>query len=118
MRKSMAIKFLLLSFIMAGMGMKAISQNITWNFTNATAPSSAPPSTNTSGVTVSDISQGNNNGTTPLISTTSASSGYTGASGGNNAGAAARIGILNTAAAGSAYFEFTLTPAAGNLVTL
>ena len=56
---------------------------------------------------------GNNNGTTTLLATTSASAGYTGASAGNNAGAAARTGALSTAASGSAYFEFTVTPAAG-----
>lgn len=69
-------------------------------------------------VTAGNVSQGNNNGTTVLLSTTSASSGYAGASGGNNAGAAARIGALNIAAAGSAYFEFTLTPATGYAVSV
>ena len=53
-----------------------------------------------------------------MLTTTSASSGYTGTSGNYNAGAAARIGALNTAASGSAYFEFTMTPSPGYSVTL
>ncbi|MEO5684268.1 MAG: choice-of-anchor J domain-containing protein [Chitinophagaceae bacterium] len=92
---------------------------ITWNFGTAApgsaAPSSGAPVTN---LTISDVLQGNNNGTTPLLSTTSASSGYAGSTGSYNAGAAARTGALNTAAAGSAYFEFTLTPAAGYSVSI
>ena len=69
-------------------------------------------------LTASALLQGNNNGTTTLITTASASTTYTGASGTSNAGVAARTGVLNTAASGSAYFEFTLTPTAGNIVTL
>ncbi|HCL07115.1 MAG TPA: hypothetical protein DHW64_14725 [Chitinophagaceae bacterium] len=84
------------------------AQTIGWNFTTAT------PSTTTANITASDISRGNNNGTTnELITTTSASSTYPGFSAGGNAGVAARIGALNQAANGSAYFEFTLTPANG-----
>jgi hypothetical protein len=85
-----------------------------YNFTAGTASASSIGSK----VTVSAISQGNNNGTTTLITNSSASSGYTGASGTYNAGAAARTGVLNTAASGSAYFEFTVTPAAGNAFIL
>jgi hypothetical protein len=77
-----------------------------WNF-NTENISSTP----ISGLSISAVSQGNNNGITTLLSSTSASSGYTGASGGNNAGAAARTGALSTAVNGSAYFEFSLTPA-------
>lgn len=83
-----------------------------WNFATVS------PSTTVSNITIGDLSQGNNNGTTTLISSTAQSSVYTGASGGNNAGAAARIGALNTGASGSAYFEFTLTPANGYNFTL
>ena len=83
-----------------------------WNFATAS------PSTTVSNITIGDLSQGNNNGTTTLITSTSPSSVYTGASGGNNAGAAARTGALNTGASGSAYFEFTLTPASGYNFTL
>jgi endonuclease/exonuclease/phosphatase family metal-dependent hydrolase len=88
--------------------------NILWDFTTA-SPTSGLPVTN---LTVSDVSQGNNNGTTTMITTTSASSGYTGASGSGNAGLAASIGTLSTAAGGSAYFEFTFTPLAGSVVSL
>src|SRR5205085_10282881 len=83
-----------------------------WNFNTAD-----PTSGLTADITGGTLSQGNNNGTTPLLTTTSASSGYTGVSGGNNLGAAARTGALvkvGTATAGSAYFEFTLSPSAGN----
>jgi hypothetical protein len=86
----------------------ATLNNIVWDFTTADPTSGLP-----SGVTGGTVTQGNNNGTTTLLTTTSVSSGYTGATGTNNAGAAARIGALNQAASGSAYFEFTLTPAAG-----
>lgn len=85
---------------------------VMWDFTSA-SPTGVP-----SNLTVSAMSQGNNNGTTPLISSTSSSSGYTGASGTFNAGAAARTGTINTGASGSAYFEFTLTPDPNYIVTL
>lgn len=83
-----------------------------WNFTTAT------PSSTTGDATVSALSQGNNNGTTPLLDNSSVSSGYAGASGGNNAGAAARVGALNTGTNGSAFFQFSVTPIAGESVTL
>ena len=89
------------------------ASNVTWNFATASPSSAAVPN-----LTVSDLSQGNNLGTTTLITTISASSGYAGVSGGGNAGAAARTGSLNTAAAGSAYFEFTLTPIGSNTVNI
>jgi DNA/RNA endonuclease G (NUC1) len=81
---------------------------IYWDFGAATPTSGIPAN-----VTGGAVSQGNNNGTTTLLTTTSASGSYTGASGGNNAGAAARIGALNQSSGGSAYFEFTFTPASG-----
>jgi DNA/RNA endonuclease G (NUC1) len=87
--------------------------SVAWNFTTA-APSSALPD-HVSGGTVT---QNNNNGTTALLTAQSVSSGYTGASGGNNAGLAARIGALNRAAGGSGYFEFSLAAAAGRQLVL
>ena len=75
-----------------------------WNFTSAT------PSSTISNLTIGSLTQGNNNGTTTLISTTSASS-YAGASGTNNACATAFTGALNTAT--STYFQFVLEPAIG-----
>lgn len=82
--------------------------SIYWDFTTATPTSGLPAD-----VTGGTVTQGNNNGTTALLTTTSASSGYTGVSGTYNAGAAARIGALSQDSGGSAYFELTLTPAAG-----
>ncbi|HTI12691.1 MAG TPA: choice-of-anchor J domain-containing protein [Puia sp.] len=87
---------------------------VVWDFTTANPTSGVPANS-----TVSAVTQGNNNGTTTLITSSSVSSGYAGASGGNNAGAAARIGALDqTAGTGSAYFEFTITPAAGAAITV
>ena len=86
----------------------AQAQSVYWDFATANPTSGVP-----SGVSVGAVSQGNNNGTTTMLGITSASSGYTGASGTNNAGAAARTGVLNTASSGSAYFEFTVTPNSG-----
>ena len=85
-----------------------------WNslrdFSTATPLSGLPAD-----ITGATVTQGNNNGTTTLITATSVSSGYPGASGGNNAGAAANVGAFS--ATGSAYFTFTLTPQAGEVVT-
>ncbi len=79
-----------------------------WNFGTAD-----PTSGLSADITGGTVTQVNNNGTTPLLSTTSASTPTSVFSGGNNAGAAARIGALNQGAGGSAYFEFTLAPSAG-----
>ncbi|MBS1569421.1 MAG: hypothetical protein JST45_08235, partial [Bacteroidetes bacterium] len=84
-----------------------------WNF-----GAIAPTTNNLPDVTVGDLGRGNNNGSTTLLTNLSASSGYAGASGGNNAGAAARTNALNTGANGSAYFEFTLTPDANTIFTV
>ena len=90
------------------MGAEALADNVYWNF-QTDAPTSGVPS----GLTVSAVSQGNNNGTTTLLTASSVSSTYTGFSAANNAGAAARTGVLSTALSGSAYFEFTITPNSG-----
>ncbi|MBU6296055.1 MAG: hypothetical protein KJS91_15345, partial [Planctomycetes bacterium] len=77
-----------------------------WNFNTAT------PTSGTNGEYAAwifgPLTQSNNNGTTTLFTSTSASSGYTNpfnvvASGGTNAGAAARVGAFN--AASNAFFE-------------
>lgn len=91
---------------------------ITWNFGTAIPGTAAPTANTLTGSTISTLSQGNNNGTTTLLTTTSSSTGYSGASGNVNAGAAARTGDLNTAANGSAFFEFTITPASGKSLRL
>lgn len=88
----------------------ASSGVVTWNFATA-----APSSNTSSGITISNLSQGNNNGLTTLITSTSASN-YVGASGTFNAGAAVFVAPLSTAS--STYFEFTVTPQAGYNVTL
>ena len=87
-----------------------------WNMATASATSN-----NVGHLTVGDLSQGNNNGTTAMISTTTPSVSYSFdlngtsifSSGTSNAGAAARTGVLATDTSGSAYFEFTLTVGAG-----
>ena len=99
------MKKILLSLGLNLLGFVGMSQNVSWNFATASPSSNTAPNVN-----VSDVTQGNNNGTTVLITNNSASTGYAGASGTNNAGAAARTGALNTGASGSAYFEFTITP--------
>jgi autotransporter-associated beta strand protein len=103
---------LILSFFLPLVAL-AETGTISWDFSTA-----APSASTMTKVTAGDVSQGNNNGTTTLLGSTSASSGYTGSTGTNNAGAAARIGALNTGASGSAYFEFTLTPAVGHSVSV
>lgn len=74
-----------------------------WDFDTA----SPTPSASTFGMSCSDLTRGNNNGTTELLTVTSPSSGYAGVSGTYNAGAAAWTNVLNLAT--NAYFEFTLT---------
>jgi uncharacterized repeat protein (TIGR02543 family) len=81
---------------------------IYWDF-NTNTTTAAP-----AGWTIGAVSQGNNNGTTTMLTSLSPSSGYTNsygipASGGTNAGAAARTGAINSGTNGSAYFEFTVT---------
>ena len=94
------------------------AQTIYWDFGSGSVSNATPASTSAANVSAGPVSQGNNNGTTPLLSATSPSSGYAGVSGLFNAGAAARIGTLNTNASGSAYFEFTLTPGAGTVLSV
>jgi hypothetical protein len=89
------------------------SGTTSWNFATAL------PSTTQANLTVSAITRANDvlPGTAAaLITTTSASSGYSGSSGTNNAGVAAVAGALNTAT--SSYFAFTVTPAPGYNFTL
>ena len=99
------MKKILLSLGLILLGFIGLGQNVSWNFATA-----SPSSNTATNVTISDVTQGNNNGTTQLITNAVPSAGYAGASGTNNAGAAARTGALNTGASGSAYFEFTITP--------
>ncbi|MEY3481120.1 MAG: hypothetical protein RIQ71_1895, partial [Verrucomicrobiota bacterium] len=90
-----------------------------WNFGTVTnVGSAAVTTTNGSGVIYGDVLQGNTLGTATMLGTTSASTGYTDASGNMNAGNVARTNALVTGASGSAYFEFTLTPTAGTSLSL
>ena len=79
--------------------------DIYWNFGSASPTSGVP-----AGVSVGDVLQGNNYGTTAMLTTTSASGTYTGASGSTNWGAAARVGNLDTSSTGSAFLEVAITP--------
>lgn len=103
--------FIAASFLTVALAAIAAPSTIVWNFTTA-SPSSGLPASLSGGT----FTQGNNNSTTALITNTSVSNTYSGASGGNNAGNAARGGTLNQATGGSAYFEFTLTPTAGGQI--
>jgi hypothetical protein len=91
--------------ITVGICSGTLSASASWNFT--TADISSTPIT---GLTISEISRGNNNGTSNALLNSTSASNISGTSGGNNAGVAARIGALNTGVDQSAYFEFTLTP--------
>jgi hypothetical protein len=107
---------LLLFFILTNLGLGQTT--FSWNF-GTTSGNAAPSSGTLANLTVGSVTIGNTLGTvTTYITNASASSGYTGASGTYNAGNACRIGALNTATGGSAYFEFILTPASGYSVNL
>lgn len=78
-----------------------------WDCETAVPTSGSDPN-----LTISAVSQWNNNGTTPLISSVSSSKGYTGASGNSNFGVACFIGPIGSG------FEFTITPATGYSFTI
>jgi hypothetical protein len=86
------------------------AQSIYWSFN-----SDMPTSNDVADVSAGALSRGNG-GTAEMLTSTSASSGYTGASGGTNAVASAGGGVLITN--GSTYFQFTLTPAQGTVLSL
>jgi IPT/TIG domain len=103
----------LAALLIAGMASPSQAQ-VTWDFATDTPTSGVPAN-----LSVGALSRGNNNGTTnTLLNSTSASNTYPGFSASNNAGAAARLGALDTGLDKSAYFEVTLTPASGFNVTL
>jgi hypothetical protein len=92
-----------------------LQAQLIWNFTTA-----AVTGTVTNITTVSNVTQGNNNGTTTFLAAElPASSDYTGFSAGFNGSCCARTGVLSTVAAtGSAYVQVVLTPAAGYAVNI
>jgi hypothetical protein len=84
----------------------AQAQTISWNF-GTNAPPLASPSSNTAAhVTAGCLTNGNS--TTTLLTNSSPSDTYSGASGSYHACATAKIGALSVAS--STYFTFTLTP--------
>jgi hypothetical protein len=83
---------------------------IRWNFQTASPTSNSYPN-----ITASDVTVGNNNGTTTLLTSTNPSTGYTGASGANNAAASVNAGGFSVT---STYFQTTLTPTATTSVVL
>jgi hypothetical protein len=89
----------------------AQAQTISWNFGTNAAPLASPSSNSAAHVTAGCLTNGNA-GSSVLLSTESASSGYSGASGGCNACAKAKTGALSVT--NSSYFTFTLTPDATN----
>ncbi len=94
---------------------------VVWNFGNNTSDStSLPTSPAITNLTVSRVTRGNNNGTTApqYISNTTQSSGYSGASAGNNVSVASRTGALIIGSGGSSYLEFTLTPDSGYVAAI
>ena len=92
-----------------GASTSSTSGQALWNFTATAAVSS-----NSSGLTISNISVGNsNNPATSYLDNVQPSTGYTGATGGNAVAMAEGGGGLSTANGGSVYFEFTITPQSG-----
>ena len=84
----------------------SVQGQIYWNFDSTNNGSGTP-----TGITVSAVSIGNT-GTSnaDMLLSSSPSSGYDNASGGNNAGMAAKTGAISSST--SSYFELTLTAAA------
>lgn len=107
-----------LGLFLTAMVSLAQTTTYTWNCGTATASGTTTTPTGSANITMGSWSQGNNNGTTPLITTTSPSSSYTGSTGGDNFGAAARTGAIATGTNGSAYFQITITPDTGYNITI
>lgn len=110
-----------LAILITGMCQHTLAQSdVKWNFGVGSGSLAASSGTPISNLTVSSFSLGNSFGTVVTPNgNTNPSSGYTGASAGYNYGNAARIGgTINTATGGSAYFEFTVTPATGYSVEI
>ncbi|UPQ77976.1 T9SS sorting signal type C domain-containing protein [Flavobacterium azooxidireducens] len=84
-----------------------------WNGSSTTSNSGINPNITSASF---NSTQGNNNGTTTLITTATASSGYAGASGTSNFGAACKIGALSTSS--STYFSLVVTPSTNYKIQL
>lgn len=102
----------LLLLILIVMFSKTLSAQITWDFGSAGASSGAVPN-----ITTSSITQVNNNGSTTFIGSTSpASAGYIGSSGGGNGSISAKTGAVNTGT--SSYVQVVLTPGTNYSVSI
>jgi hypothetical protein len=114
--------FFILAIVVGMLAPSSVSADISsyyWNFGTTSANGSPSLSGSGAGINVGSLTIGNSLGTvTSPINSTSASSGYTGASGQFNIGNAFRIGALNTGSGGSGYFEFTVSTDALTSATL
>jgi hypothetical protein len=110
-QKTTTVYGCLLAFFMVQSGWG--QTNYYWN-----CASVSPTSGSNSNITSVEFgtTAGNNNGTTTLISTTSVSSGYSGASGTSNFGAACKVGSIATAS--STYFSIIITPSSNYSVKI
>jgi hypothetical protein len=113
----MALKRAVMCAAVVGAACAAKAQVIQWNF-GTTAVSAAPSTDTVASVSGGEVTNGNCYGSAATISSTSASSGYAGASGTYNACVVARSNALNTASGGSGYFQFVLTPQAGHTLSV
>src|SRR5665213_3422660 len=95
-------------------GNLGFAQVIAWDFDRENG--SFLPSVTTANISVSNLDVNNNNGTTIYLTSASSSSGYTGASGNFNIGAAVPAQPFNMAT--NTYLEFTLTPDQGFSLTI
>ena len=101
--------FYLLMFLMfAPLALVKAQTSYYWDFTNANATITAGSGAN---LTVDTFKRGNSLGTvsTAIRTNSTTSTGYTGASAGNNIGNSCKTGIFYKDS--SAYFEIKLTPA-------
>ena len=105
---------LCLILIPATFAVRAQAQ-VVWNFGTATGTAS-PTSGILSNLTAGAVTQNNNFGSTTMLSNSSASTTYSGASGNYNAAASAVAGAFNVSS--STYFEFTLTPSSDYQVSV
>lgn len=98
---------ILLSISLLFTGDIVLCQSIRWDFDKADSLANVMPGN----ITVSKFRHGNVHGSAQLFNTSSASSGYAGASGNYNASLATVAGALDPEM--SSYFEFTFSPESG-----
>ena len=115
MTKTTFFKMTLLAIVMMAASVTLFAQTTSYGWDGTNVNSTSGTNANITSA-VFGSAQGNNNGTTPLISTTSASTGYTGSTGTSNFGAACKTGALTTST--STYFTTVITPATNYKVTL